>query len=257
MIALVVLGGCVVEVDVTPPSMPRGIATATGDNFIEITWLENPEPDVAGYDVYVSDRYDGQYVLIGTTSSTAFLDRGARNGITYYYAVAAFDRDGNTSTLSRDVAYDTPRPEGYSVRLRDFRTQPDIAGYDFSTYSTGPYDDPYTDVFFEYDSGAVYLDVWDDTEIQDMGYTASLYEIGEAPLRGWSPTHDESVIPGHTYVVRTWDNHYAKLRVVSVSATAVVFDWAYQLQSGNTRLKASAVTERPAHALGSGAAGRN
>lgn len=253
------LVGCLdalVEVDVTPPSRPRGIATATGDNYIEISWLSNPEPDLAGYHVLVAGSYDGPYDLIGTTQANSFIDREARNGNTYYYAVIAFDESGNESPLSRDVAYDTPRPEGYNVALQSYRTTPATAGYDFSTYSVGRYDDEFTDVFYEYYNGEFFLDVWDDTEIQDMGYTYSLYEIGYAPVSGWSPTRDARVIAGHTYVIQTWDNHYAKLRVISVSTSRVVFDWAYQLQADNTRLKSSVVTDRGAHGLGSGVLGR-
>lgn len=232
--------GCDVHIfrtDLTPPSSPRGIQTYTGDNLIELDWLANPERDVTGYRVYVSSTSNGRYQMIGSTSGTTFIDRNARNGYTYYYAVSAYDFDGNESELSRDVVYDTPRPEGYNVPLYDYRSRPNLAGYDFSAYSVVRYDAQACDLFFEYYNGAVYLNVWDDSDIQDMGYTQSLYEITVAPQRGWSPTKDVPVIPGHTYVIWTWDNHFAKVRVTSVSASRVVFDWAFQLQEGNPRLR--------------------
>src|SRR5439155_1027532 len=140
-------------------------------------------------------------------------------------AVTAFDDNGNESSLSKDLAYDTPRPEGYNVILKDYRSSPNLAGYDFSTFSVGPYDDKYTDVYFEYYNGEYYLDVWTDSDIQDMGYTTSLSDIGAAPTSGWSPTRDSRVITGHTYVVWTWDNHFAKIRINAVSAARVDFDW--------------------------------
>src|SRR5512143_2276068 len=102
VVMAIAMNGCLdalVEVDVTPPSAPRGIATATGDDYVEIDWLANPEPDVAGYHVLVAGSYDGPYDLIGTTQSTSFIDRGARNGNTYYYALIAFDEAGNESAL--------------------------------------------------------------------------------------------------------------------------------------------------------------
>lgn len=240
------------RVDLTPPSTPRGIYTLTGDNMIELQWLDNIEPDVAGYNVYVSSSYNGSYRLVASTGFCRFVDYDARNGITYYYAVSAYDYDGNESQLSREVVYDTPRPEGYNVALLDYRSRPDLAGYDFSTYSIGPYNDQYTDIFFEYYFGSFYMNVWDDTDIQDMGYTSSLYEIDYAPENGWIPTKDAQLVVGHTYVVWTWDNHYAKFRVTSLSSTRVVFDWAYQLQEGNTRLKPSLQGDRKLQ-LGSGA----
>lgn len=238
--------------DLNPPSPPRGIFTNTGDNMIELQWIPNPERDLAGYNVYVSTAYYGAYRLIGSTRIARFIDYGAVNGTTYYYAVTAIDYDGNESEMSRDVTYDTPRPEGYNVVLLDYRTRPDLAGYDFSTYSVGAYNDQYTDMFFEYYNGSYFMNVWEDSDIQDMGYTSSLYEINYAPENGWSPTKDVRLIVGHTYVVWTFDNHYAKFRVTVLSPTRVVFDWAYQLQAGNPRLKPSGQNNRRLQ-MGSGA----
>jgi len=256
---IVLFAGCVhhpVEPDFYPPAPPQGISTATGDGFVDIYWMRNTEPDFAGYNVYVSNSLNGVYILLATTRDTYLRDFGALNGATYYYALAAFDVAGNESGLSHEVAYDTPRPEGYNVTLNDYRTVPLLAGYDFSTYSIGQYNDEYTDVFFEYYQGSYYLDVWTDTDIQDMGYTKSLYDIGEAPDAGWSPSKDVPLIAGHTYIVWTWDNHFAKMRVRSVSPSHIVFDWAYQLDAGNARLKRSVGTTRGAHELGAGVLSR-
>jgi hypothetical protein len=76
-----------------------------------------------------------------------------------------------------------------------------------------------------------------DTDIQDMGPTGSILDIGTAPSSGWSSTHSVALAPGHTYVVWTWDDHYAKFRVSSVSTGRVAFDWAYQLQKSNPLMK--------------------
>jgi hypothetical protein len=42
---------------------------------------------------------------------------------------------------------------------------------------------------------------------------------------------------GHTYVIWTWDNHYAKVRIKAISNERLVFDWAYQLLEGEQQLK--------------------
>lgn len=246
------LAGChhgIFEPDFIPPAPPSGLRTATGDNFIEVYWNENREADLDGYNVYVSSSYGGRYELIGSSSRAYFNDTGARNGSTYYYAVTAFDFDGNESELSRDVAYDIPRPEGYGVILNDYLTSPLTAGYDFSRYTVVPFDDQTSDMWYEYYNGVSYMDVRTDTDIQDMGPTASILDIGTAPSSGWSTTHDVILAAGHTYVVWTYDDHYAKFRVASIAAGRVTFDWAYQLQPSNPLLKRAVVggtASRPA-----------
>ncbi len=238
-----------IEPDYQPPLPPTGLWTSTGDNFIELFWKDNYESDLAGYNVFVSSTAAGPYTLIGSTRDPYFLDNGARNGISYYYAVSAYDFEGNESALCRDVAYDIPRPEGYDVLINDFHLSPNTAGYDFSDYLVVPYDDLYADIWYEYYLGGSYMVVSDDTDIQDMGPTNSILDVKIAPANGWSPTHDVVLRPGHTYVVWTWDDHYAKFRVTALSPGRVVFDWAYQLQESNPLMKRS-VTERKPRVLG-------
>ena len=237
----VVLGisGCdrIIDADHTPPRAPSGVWTETGDNFIEVFWNDNPESDIAGYNVFVSSTYDGRYELIGSTGTPYFLDGGARNGSTYYYAITAYDYEGNESELSRDVVYDIPRPEGYNVTLNDRAQLPGYAGYDFSEYTIRAYNDLYTDMFFESSNGQYVMRVRTDSDIQDLGATGSLLEIKKAPTSGWSPTHAVPLVVGHTYVVWTWDDHYAKFRLTALSPNRAVFDWVYQLQESNPMLK--------------------
>ncbi len=243
------LSGCFVDInhpDNTPPGPPTGLSTATGDNFIELFWKRNPERDVAGYNVFVSSSYDGRYELIGSSETPYFLDKDAVNGNVYYYAVTAYDSEGNESELSKDAAYDIPRPEGYDVQLSDFRLYPGTAGYDFSSYAVVRYDDDNADMYMENYNGVIYMNVRTDTDIQDMGATASILDIGMAPSDGWSPTHDVQLKAGHTYVVWTWDDHFAKFRVHSLSPGRMVFDWAYQTKPSTTLMKrGGSGTDRP------------
>jgi len=243
--AVLLLSGCHKEFDhpeYGPPSPPTGLRTQTGDNYIQLFWNPNPESDVAGYNVYVGPSYQGKYQWIGSTSATTYIDRGAVNGTTYYYAVTAYDYAGNESDLSKDVAYDIPRPEGYGVTLTDYLTSPLTAGYAFSSYSIVAYNDKTADMWYEYSNGVNYMDVNStDSDIQDMGPTQSILDINQAPSSGWSPTHDVQLTVGHTYVVWTWDDHYAKFRVSALSPTRVVFDWAYQLVKSNPLLKRAVV----------------
>ena len=226
--------------DNQPPLPPSGIVVFNGDNRVDISWISNREDDVAGYNIYYGYSYDGKYTMIGSAYDNYFVDYGAANGNTYYYAVTAYDYNGNESDLSYDVIYSTPRPEGYNQAIFDYYKFPDNAGYSLSKYSVVPFDNINSDFFFENYDGTFYLDVWDDTDIQDMGYTQDIYDVPYAPTTGWSQTKDAVAKVGHTYVVWTWDNHFAKIRINNITNDRVVFDWAYQLVEGNTQLKAKA-----------------
>src|SRR4030065_552438 len=225
------------DIDNQPPAPPTGIVVFNGDNRVDISWLQNYENDVAGYNIYYSLSYNGKYTMIGSSNNNYFVDYGANNGVTYFYAVTAYDYNGNESDLSYDAVYSTPRPEGFNQTIFDFNRFPQNAGYSFSEYFVVPYDDQGADVFFENYNGTFYLDVWDDTDIQDLGFTQDIYDISYAPTTGWSDTKDALVAVGSTYVIWTWNNTFATMRVKSITNDRVVFDWAYQLVEGNRELK--------------------
>ena len=99
-------------------------------------------------------------------------------------------------------------------------------------------------MFFENYNGTFYLNVWaTDSDLQDMGPTQDIWDISYAPTGGWVPVQQgENVkytqaIVGHTYVIWTWDNHFAKVRIKNITNERMVFDWAYQLVEGNRELK--------------------
>jgi len=249
LIILIYLTGCDVNepeyyVDNVPPVPPTGIKVFVGDNQIDLTWFDNRESDLAGYNIYFSYSYNGRYEIIGSSPYNYFIDEEAVNGVKYYYAVTAYDYNGNESELSKDVIYATARPEGFNQAIFDFRRFPNNSGYSFALYSVVAYDSDNTDFFFENYEGTFYLDVWDDTDIQDMGPTIDIYDIPFAPTSGWSTTKDEIAQVGHTYVIWTWDNHFAKIRISNITNDRVVFDWAYQLVEGEIQLKPSVIGDR-------------
>jgi len=252
LLALLVLGaaGCdetsTAPRDVTAPAAPRGFYSVTGDGQVNLHWLPNTEQDVAGYRLYMAPCASGSgcpYDRVGSTSATQFVVDGLTNGVTRFYAVAAVDHAGNESALSYETVFDTPRPAG-SASLNNFVNGTAGAGWDFSAFATRSSGDPQVDIFFGY-NGSVYQMFTPDvqTDIQDAGYASNLDAVDFAPADGWSPTGTAELIPGHCYIVWTRDDHYAKFRVTSVSASVVTFNWAYQTAAGNPELRA-----RPARA---------
>ena len=238
--------------DVTAPAAPVGLSSVTGDGQVRLQWLENTEGDLAGYRLYAAPCASGSscpYDRIGSTSATQFTVTGLTNGVTRYYAVSAVDRAGNESALSYGTVFDTPRPTG-ATTLTNFTVQSGTAGWDFNTFTRRAWDDVATDIYYG-DNGSVKqmfttsVEVTPGnfayTDIQDAGYASSLDKVDFAPTDGWSPTGTVELIPGHCYVVWTWDDHYAKFRVTELLSNYVNIDWAYQTATGNRELKARPV----------------
>jgi len=245
-ILIPLLASCKVKdlIDNTPPPPPTNVFTIAGDNRVDIYWSDSFAADLAGYRVYVSDSYDGRYTLIGNVIRNYFVDYNAVNGTTYYYAVTAYDTYGNESQLSKEIVKGTPRPEGFDRLIFDFNRYPEKSGYSFGINRVVAYDDSLTDFFYEnYLDSAFYIDVWSDTEIQDVGLTNDIYDVEKAPTDGWVQLQPGDnikyveAIEGHTYVIWTYDDHFAKIRISSVTPQRIIFDWAFQLQQGNPALK--------------------
>ena len=228
------LTGCddkdhIMNFDNTPPAVPTGVQTSNGDGNVYITWEPNRDKDIAGYNVYYSNSYDGKYKLIGSTETTGFYDNNLTNGQKYYYAVTAYDYNDNESALSREDVYGIGRPQRTDQKVYEYKRFPSSGGYSCATFSVVTYNSNASDFYYEVDSlGYAKLNVFTDSDIADMGATNSIYDITAAPTSGWSPTYQTSCVPGHTYVIRTMDMHFAKIRVKDITRDRVNFDVAYQ-----------------------------
>jgi hypothetical protein len=213
---------------------------------VYLFWDANDERDLKEYRVYRKEEGDTYYERIATVKVNEYVDWGVRNGHTYLYTVTARDRDGNESDFS-ETAYDTPRPEGYSQIIHDYHRYPGLSGYDLSKFEVTRYDDSDADIYLDYDDyyEVYFLCVTDDaTDIQDFGYTDELDDVNYSPSEGWSSIGWVEIILGHSYIIWTRDDHYAKLRVEGFTYSyGIVFDWAYQVDEGNQEL-----APRPKHA---------
>ena len=140
----ILFGGCFVDVNDDgsdrAPAAPRGVTSISGDGDVTVVWIENTEPDLDGYEVWRSRDADDDYVRVATVGrrATDYVDTDVRNGTTYFYAVLAFDDDGDESDLSPELVEDTPRPEGYGVTLWDPTIDPANAGFAFAAGDRGP-----------------------------------------------------------------------------------------------------------------------
>jgi hypothetical protein len=236
------LGGCD-EVWVVEPEpcgeahAPVELYSVTGDGEVYLFWTPVAERYVDTFVVYRATQPDGLYHEIGHTRGDSFVDQKVRNGRTYFYAVSAVDHCGYETDLSREIAFDTPRPEGFDAEMFDANGNNwRRSGWEFRSYRAVPWDYPGADIYFIQVDGVAFLVAADlDTDIQDAGY-ASFDDVSWAPEYGWSPTGTVEAIPGHVYVVWTRDNHFAKVRVLDVHNDCLVFDWGYQVDNGNPEL---------------------
>jgi hypothetical protein len=237
--------------DTMAPPVPSGVTTTTGDGIIWVEWNPiNGIPDLAGFYVWRStDNLDFFWIATVGKNVIEYEDDNVVNGVTYYYGVSSFDEDGNESRVSFDYdpAFDTPRPEGFDEIIYDSfdPDYEDLSGFDFSMEERVHWDASRCDIYLEYDTNpfieAFFIVLGDNGRyIQDMGYTDHFDDITYAPNDGWSSLDYVEVIEGHTYVLYTWNDHYAKIRVTQAILSPhsrIVFDWGYQIDPGNRELK--------------------
>jgi hypothetical protein len=227
----------IVIIDRHAPAAPQGAYPVTGDETVTLFWWPNTEPDLDHYEVYWRFEGDGRFTFLENTRDSYYVDRGLENGTTYEYVVVAVDRAGNVSEDS-DLMYDTPRPEDFNLKLYNFEMRY-LGGnylknaYDFSEFSRTDWaTDDEADILFSHSDGLFLMEAADiDTDIQDAGYI-SIETVDWAPEEGWSNTGTAELIMGHTYIVWTRSNNFAKFQVIDLTEDYVMIDWAYQEVTG-------------------------
>jgi len=245
------------------PTTPQGVFSVTGDGVVWVCFNGIYEHDVDHYVVYRSLLPTTNFTALANVEAVSnpnldlliyeYPDYSVVNGVTYYYALTAVDNAGQESELSAEDVFDTPRPDGQATLFpNDFVSG--SSGFNLATASvldwTSPAADIWIDRTFDVDGLDTiwfpYINAGDDlTDIQDLGYTEDFDEISYAPLDGWSRLGYVEAIVGHTYVVWTNDDHYAKIRINSMTASgALTFTWGYQTAVANLEL---APPMRPEH----------
>ena len=92
---------------------------------VELSWQANTETDLAGYKIYYGSSSSGVYsIIIDVGNVTQYQISGLNIGNTYYFAVSAYDENGNESEFSTEVSYhvkdvDPPAVSSVSCALVD------------------------------------------------------------------------------------------------------------------------------------------
>jgi hypothetical protein len=240
------------------PAAPQGVYTVTGDGMVTVWWNGPYERDIVEYSVYRSLQSTTGYTEIAQVVADdnpnldlliySYVDNNVVNGQTYYYAVSSINDAGYESDLSAEDAFDTPRPDG-EITLFPLQIDSTLAGFNFEAAARVAYSSVLADIYVDIFDGIAYLNAANiDTDIQDMGYTDTFDDISYAPTAGWSELGYVEVIFGHSYVVWTDDDHFAKVRVKAINPSgSIVIEWGYQTATGNPELIAPLELKRPVH----------
>ncbi len=97
-----------------PPSPPRGLVAAPQEDGVALRWSENPEPDVAGYNIYRRAEGEESFRKVNEApvKEPYFLDRTADPKKSYIYRLKAVDSSvpPKESEFSQDAEV-SPPPE--------------------------------------------------------------------------------------------------------------------------------------------------
>ena len=77
------------------PSAPTGVSATAGNAQVSLTWTA--VSGATSYKVYRSTTSGTQGTLLGTSTSAAYTDSTAANGVTYYYTITAVNAGGESA----------------------------------------------------------------------------------------------------------------------------------------------------------------
>jgi outer membrane protein assembly factor BamB len=95
------------QLDITPPAQPTGLQVqqVISGGALYLTWNENAESDLVGYNIWRSTINGSGFILVNTelVTDNFYLDTGLDIGTTYYYNITAVDDSDNESPPSETV----------------------------------------------------------------------------------------------------------------------------------------------------------
>ncbi len=247
----------------TPPPVPTDLEVVALDATNYIRWNDGARSDseFSAYRIYLLTDQGATQTLLGGSDSPGFLDELAENGVTSTYAVSSVDIYGHESGISSS-RQGTARPDFTGELIYSFVAEPTLSGFRFSESDQM---DPIVDgdsatrhFRLETDLSGWWLVPGPSAEVFPTGEMTTALKCGvaadaqcfdwtTAPLSGYSPT-GILVDPEFTYMWRVMESgvvvRYGAVRVTLLGtdqdgAELMIFDWAYQLQSGNPQLAES------------------
>lgn len=136
------------------PGFPTGLVATADSDSVYLDWNDNPEPDIAYYNVYRATTAGGPYTLIDDSLTSDYDDTNVVAATTYYYVVTAYAQGDESDYSNEDLG--TPgvpmpiAPQNVSVTAGEYELQldwddnpePGILGYKVfrSEVSGGPYE---------------------------------------------------------------------------------------------------------------------
>ncbi len=116
------LAATVVIADHTAPAVPRNLTAKAGNRVVDLSWTNNTELDLVGYNLYRNDEtapLNGSQPLKGNT----YQDLNVVNLSTYAYRITAVDLNGNESLKSAQVV---AVPTGIDLTANQSETAVDL-----------------------------------------------------------------------------------------------------------------------------------
>ncbi len=105
-------------IDNVPPEIPVITSSDASDNKAGLMWNMSPELDAAGYNVYRSLGFDKKFAKLNKSlipvDKPYYVDSTITNGVQFFYAVTALDKNNNESKKSNSIALvcaDRNRPD--------------------------------------------------------------------------------------------------------------------------------------------------
>jgi hypothetical protein len=91
--------------DKTPPATPGTPTAIRSGTIVLLNWTANPEPDLAGYEVFRAPTSGGPYQQTGPfLDHPSFIDPSASTTAPSYYVIRAVDSSGNRSEPSAEIS---------------------------------------------------------------------------------------------------------------------------------------------------------
>jgi hypothetical protein len=84
------------------------VATSVAGANVTLAWDGNSEPNISGYKVYYGRVSQTYPFVIDAGSNTTQVISNLEDGITYYFAVTAYDAFGQESDFSGEIPYTIP-----------------------------------------------------------------------------------------------------------------------------------------------------